>query len=491
MGATGAEGEDEPEVASLAIFIQAALLASVLAFGHCLARWKISWIGDAGIALALEFFFIALLPPIIFQAGYSLNAESFFGNCGAIASYAFVGTFSSTLVIGLVMWLGGLAGACVQLSFLETLLFGAIVSATDPVTVLAVFERLHAEENLYALVFGESVLNDAVAIVLFRVLAGFLNAPVTAGAIFKAVGLFLLIFLGSMAIGVVMGAYTRPNMTKTSRDRTGAFFRILATLSETFVFLYIGASLFIQQQGWEHGRIFSFVVVSLVALAISRTHVWPLSALINYLRPVEMKIQQSQQFMLWWSGLRGAMAFALALQAADELPGGHGELMLTVVYFLIVITVLINGGACAFLLTKLNLRAAEEGLQSSFSSPGSYQQLVVSDDDGEGGASLGVADGAVIAHVTVIPELPSKDAAKVERNPWDVPEAQVEGQLIKHPPGSASSRLERLREANKRGLMSQLTKLDEKYLGKMFLAEQRELLEMAPPGDLEATEGHK
>ena len=69
------------------------------------------------------------------------------------------------------------------------------------VTVLAVFERLHAEENLYALVFGESVLNDAVAIVLFRVLAGFLHAPVTAAAIFKAVGLFFLIFLGSMAIG--------------------------------------------------------------------------------------------------------------------------------------------------------------------------------------------------------------------------------------------------------------------------------------------------
>jgi hypothetical protein len=65
----------------------------------------------------------------------------------------------------------------------------------------------------------------------------------------------------------------------------------------------------------------SMQVVSLAALAVSRVHVWPLSAMANYLRPEELHIPQSQQFILWWAGLRGAMAFALALQAADDLPG--------------------------------------------------------------------------------------------------------------------------------------------------------------------------
>lgn len=55
-------------------------------------------------------------------------------------------------------------------SFLDTLYFGAVISATDPVTILAIFSELHVDVNLYALVFGESVLNDAIAIVLTRYL---------------------------------------------------------------------------------------------------------------------------------------------------------------------------------------------------------------------------------------------------------------------------------------------------------------------------------
>lgn len=54
------------------------------------------------------------------------------------------------------------------ITFIDCLLFGALISATDPVTILAIFSDLHVDVNLYALVFGESVLNDAVAIVLSR-----------------------------------------------------------------------------------------------------------------------------------------------------------------------------------------------------------------------------------------------------------------------------------------------------------------------------------
>lgn len=58
----------------------------------------------------------------------------------------------------------------------------------------------------------------------------------------------------------VMAHYTKPNLSKAARDRTGAFFKVLSTLAESFVFLYIGASLFISQQAWEHGHVASFVV---------------------------------------------------------------------------------------------------------------------------------------------------------------------------------------------------------------------------------------
>lgn len=58
------------------------------------------------------------------------------------------------------------AHLAISFTFLDTLYFGALISATDPLTVLAIFNDLHVDVNLYALVFGESVLNDAVAIVL-------------------------------------------------------------------------------------------------------------------------------------------------------------------------------------------------------------------------------------------------------------------------------------------------------------------------------------
>ncbi|XP_035034471.1 sodium/hydrogen exchanger 6 isoform X1 [Hippoglossus stenolepis] len=122
-----------------------------------------------------EVFFNILLPPIIFHAGYSLKRRHFFRNIGSILAYAFVGTVISCFVIGLIMYgfvsfmkvVGQLGG---DFFFTDCLFFGAIVSATDPVTVLAIFNELKVDVDLYALLFGESVLNDAVAIVLSSVL---------------------------------------------------------------------------------------------------------------------------------------------------------------------------------------------------------------------------------------------------------------------------------------------------------------------------------
>jgi solute carrier family 9 (sodium/hydrogen exchanger), member 8 len=83
---------------------------------------------------------------------------------GGICMLAFVGTLISTVVIAVMMWLLGVIRLSYGISFFHSSLFGAIISATDPVTVLAVFGRLRANRDLNALVFGESVMNDAVAV---------------------------------------------------------------------------------------------------------------------------------------------------------------------------------------------------------------------------------------------------------------------------------------------------------------------------------------
>ncbi|GMH34525.1 hypothetical protein BSKO_02359 [Bryopsis sp. KO-2023] len=129
----------------------------------------------------------------------------FLQNAGAICAYAFIGTAMSTILIGFTMWAAGAMGLCFAFTFLESLIFGAVISATDPVSVLSVFQRLQAHPDLYTLVFGESIFNDAVAIVLFRSLLTFLKKDVTFKLVMFGMLTFVEIFVCSMLICIAYG----------------------------------------------------------------------------------------------------------------------------------------------------------------------------------------------------------------------------------------------------------------------------------------------
>eukprot|EP00494_Astrolonche_serrata_P032577 UN32846 len=124
-----------------------------------------------------ELFFYLLLPPIIFESGFSLSKKQFFRNLGTITLFAVLGTIVSAIIIGLGLF-GFAKLGWIPLDSddpLECLLFGALISAVDPVGTLAVLgnEDLHTDPMLYSLIFGESVLNDAVSIVLFKTFESF------------------------------------------------------------------------------------------------------------------------------------------------------------------------------------------------------------------------------------------------------------------------------------------------------------------------------
>lgn len=112
-------------------------------------------------------FFLFLLPPIIFDAGYFMPNRLFFDHLGTILVMAVIGTIWNAMTIGFSLYGCGIAGAFGDrdLNILETLLFSSLISAVDPVAVLAVFEEIHVDEILYIVVFGESLLNDAVTVV--------------------------------------------------------------------------------------------------------------------------------------------------------------------------------------------------------------------------------------------------------------------------------------------------------------------------------------
>ena len=168
--------------------------------------------------LNLEFtpstFFLYLLPPIMLEAAFSLHDRSVYENLGTILLYAVVGTIMNCFTIGIVIFgfskLGLFAPEVYQdLTMTRSLLFSALISAVDPVAVLAIFAEIGVNPVLYFLVFGESLLNDAVTVVLYRTMAAFTEMEaITALEIFKGFLSFFIVSLGGVLIGLIFGVIT-------------------------------------------------------------------------------------------------------------------------------------------------------------------------------------------------------------------------------------------------------------------------------------------
>ncbi|XP_074574344.1 sodium/hydrogen exchanger 6-like isoform X1 [Curcuma longa] len=420
---------EEQQAAGLGILLQISMLILSFLVGHLLRRRKFYYLPEASVSLLIglivggianisnkqtnirgwfnfheEFFFLFLLPPIIFQSGFSLAPKPFFSNFGAIITLAIFGTFIASVVTGVLVYLGGVVYFMYQLPLVECLMFGALISATDPVTVLSIFQELGTDVNLYALVFGESVLNDAMAISLYRTMSskssgqnlilvilkfletffGSMSSGVGVGFIsallFKYAGLdidnlhnlesclfalfpylsyMLAEGLGLSGIvsilftGIVMKRYTFSNLSRISQQLTPYFFHLLSSLAETFLFIYMGFDITMEQHSWSH---VGFIFFSILFIGVARAvHVFSCSYLINMARPVDSQIPVRHQKALWYSGLRGAMAFALALQSVHDLPDGHGKIILTATTSIIVITVLLIGGSTGKMLESLKV----------------------------------------------------------------------------------------------------------------------------------------
>lgn len=165
------------------------------------------------VSFDYQMFFNLLLPPIILAAGFELHQGNFFRNLGTILTFAFAGTFISALVLGVILFIWtrmNLDG--VSINFVEAMSVGATLSATDPVTILAIFNTYKVDPKLYTVIFGESILNDAIAIVLFETAQkykeGSPDMKLTPLALFESIGIFLFVFFGSMAIGLLIGMFT-------------------------------------------------------------------------------------------------------------------------------------------------------------------------------------------------------------------------------------------------------------------------------------------
>jgi Na+:H+ antiporter len=309
---------------------------------------------------------LVFLPPLLFDAGFSMRAAAVRRELPWITSLGLGGALlAAALTFGLLRAAGFPADAAVLLA--------AILAATDPVSVFAALRRLHTPERLRVALEGESLVNDGVAVVLFVV-----ALAVVEGRVLDApgiLGLFVVLTGGGIGIGVVVGLLTRRILTTLPKpaqvaitvvaayaayllaDRIGAsgllavialslilgsaypssthhqvhrFWRQLGFVMSSVVFLLVGLQVRLDEVARQGGRLLLLVAAVMVARALmisvvtlARPDLWP----------------WSWRVALTWAGLRGALSLALALAVPAELAGRDGILALVFgfVFFSLVV----------------------------------------------------------------------------------------------------------------------------------------------------------
>jgi CPA1 family monovalent cation:H+ antiporter len=310
--------------------------------------------------LSRELIFFVFLPPLLFQGAFHMELNRLVRHIGAIVCLAVPGVIVSTLLVGgLVWWQGGIS------SLLVAMLFGALISPTDPVSVLALFRQAKAPEDLRTLVEGESLFNDATGVVLFTILleaamhGGGLSLPnaalefakVSAGGVLLGGALGLATFavlrrlddhllenaiclalaygsfwlaevvhvsgvIAAVMAGLLMGNFGRRlSMSPKTRDTVETFFESIDFLVNSVLFILIGLELR-EIPASIAGNPWRLVIVAIAAMLIGRaivayTFYWALNQ-VGTRRPKTWK------HVLFWGGLRGSIPIALLL----HLPTG-------------------------------------------------------------------------------------------------------------------------------------------------------------------------
>ncbi|MCP3936700.1 MAG: Na+/H+ antiporter [Actinomycetia bacterium] len=351
-----------------------------------------------------EFILGLLVPPLIFEASINLPWPKLKADLGIVLAMALGGTLLGTFIVA------GIVRPVLDIPWLAAIAFGALISATDPVAVVAFFKTLGVDKRLNVLVEGESLFNDAVAIVLFSLAVG----AATEGeslSIGPALGEFLYVGLGGLAVGVILGyvvsaivlknlddhlietavtlalAYGSyliaesfghifelgnfhfsgilavvaaglmvghvglENTSPTTRLTLENFWEFLAFMVNSFVFLLLGIEIDLTEIGPELGA----VAIAVAAILFSRlVIVHGFSAIHQRLLPARA-IPKDWRHVSWWGGLRGAISLALALSLGSAFTGEVIHTVQIMTFGVVLFTLLVQGTTIAPLIRKLGL----------------------------------------------------------------------------------------------------------------------------------------
>ena len=365
------------------------------------------------VHLTPNFILYILLPTLIFDAALNLDARELMRNIVPIFALAAPGVLVVTAVVGL------LVAKFTPLSFNAAMLFGALIATTDPVAVISLFHEVGAPKRLGMLVDGESLFNDATAIVIFDIVAAIvagsllLNNPADAwslSTLAKIPGQFVVVFFGGALVGAAVGwvmmqivrlsrhdtmadvglttvvayaafilanyylqfsgvmaacgagmvvnYYGRRYIEEGTRDAIRKFWGFAAFMANSMIFLLLGLteSFLINDLGRLSG-VAGALIVAIFAVLVSRVIIIGATCLCyNPFAKPGNKITLPMQFIMFWGGLRGALPIALAVSIGSALvTPAERTLIIQLTLGIILFTILLQGTTIKRLMKRLGI----------------------------------------------------------------------------------------------------------------------------------------
>lgn len=353
--------------------------------------------------LSPEVMLFIFLPALIFESGFALDARQLTKDLPAVLILAIPGMLISTFIVGFGVWLA------LDMKLIIALVFGALISATDPVAVVALFKELGAPNRLNVLVEGESLFNDATAIVAFSILL----AIAVEGS---AIGLsdidnifleFLRVFFGGAIFGGLLGfiaceliyrmkanvsvilttsiivayaafvvgehtlhisgvmavvgaaiALRLFGMSRIRQDVTHSIsetWEVIALSCNSLLFLMVGLSVNTDNVLSRIGPVFIVVALVLIARALSIYTFVPLTTRWFRLPQVTMK----ERHIMWWGGLKGGLAIAVVLSIPSDLP--ERQFLFDLTIGVVLFTLLVSAPTIRPLMQRLGMNELSKG----------------------------------------------------------------------------------------------------------------------------------
>jgi monovalent cation:H+ antiporter, CPA1 family len=351
--------------------------------------------GLLDLQLSRDVILYVFLPTLIFESAFNMDSRQLRDNLGPILALAVPGLLISTVIIASIV-----AGTT-AVPFVAALVLGAILSATDPVAVIALFRQLGAPKRLTVLVEGESLFNDATAIVTANILlAVAMSGVLTAGVAFAGVLNFFVVFIGGIAVGgglalvtgwllalvhddpaieislmtvlayfsfiiaeeffavsgvmatltagLLMGNWGRTKVSPSVASYMEHFWEYVSYAANALIFLMVGLRVDFGGLVGNWQALAWVIFAMLLSRAIVIGGLVPLTGMI----PGAIKVNWRYQALMYWGGLRGAVALAVALSLGDF---AYSDLFFTLVLGAVLFTLLVNGLTVEPLMRLLGL----------------------------------------------------------------------------------------------------------------------------------------